>query len=150
MIIIYNDHVWWSCMMIIYDDHLWWWYMMIIYDNHIWWNCWWSYMMIMYDDHISWSCMMKMLMNKLFFHSFISNMLGDLWDVFRHHHWCLGHYVEPLSTNTFSGKTFLQEEEVFEWHFNLIRSFKRPIWSRFTCPFPFFVFLFSYLFYSAY
>ena len=37
MIIIYDDHTWWSYMMIIiYDDHhTWWSYRMIIYDSHI-------------------------------------------------------------------------------------------------------------------
>ena len=45
-IIIYDDHIWWSCMMVMYD--------MIVGDHHIWW----SYMMILYDHHIWWSHLM--------------------------------------------------------------------------------------------
>ena len=66
MMIIYDDHIWWSYMMIIYDDHTWWsWryddHMLMIYDDHIWWSYMMmimSYMMIIYDDHIWWSYMM--------------------------------------------------------------------------------------------
>ena len=38
-------------MMIIQDDHIWWSYMIIINDHH---HMWWSYMMLIYDDY-QWS-----------------------------------------------------------------------------------------------
>ena len=94
MMIMYDDHIWWSCMMIIYDDHIWWSYMMIMYDDHtLWWymmirmiiyddHIWWSCMMIIYDAHVWWSYMMKMLVNNLTSMlkvDFVSEIFGDLF-----------------------------------------------------------------------
>ena len=54
-------------MMIIYDDHIWWSYVMIICDHHIWS----SYMIILHDDHI-WSSYMIIIRGLVWF--------GLVWD----------------------------------------------------------------------
>jgi hypothetical protein len=46
---------------------------------------------------------MKMLMNISNFDLF-SEMFGELWDMFWHHHWCLRNYLEPLTIILFERK----------------------------------------------
>ena len=73
-----------------------------IYD-HIWW----SDMMIIYDDHIWWSYMLKILMSILtntLKIDFVSELFGDLWDMFWHHYWYLKNYPDPLTIIQFSKK----------------------------------------------
>ena len=38
-----------------------------------------------------------------------SNIFGDVWDVFRHHHWCPGPYLGPSSTNIKKTQIFFPE-----------------------------------------
>jgi hypothetical protein len=104
MIIMYDDHVWWSYMIIVYDDHVWWSYMMIIYDDHIWW--WWSYMMItyiyIYDDHLWWSYIIYVMMicwGKFQKTQVVPKLFWDLWDMFWHHDWCLRNHLDLLTIN---------------------------------------------------
>ena len=74
-ITILGDHV--------YDDlHIWPWSMMIMYDDHIWWSCnhiWWSYddryiyMVIIYDEHVRWSYVMIIYED----HKYMVNIYDD-------------------------------------------------------------------------
>jgi hypothetical protein len=73
-------------------------YIIMIYDDRIWW----SYMII-YDDHAWWSYMMNLLMEIRETVS-VSDMFGDLWDMFWHHHWGLRNYLEPLTVSFFESK----------------------------------------------
>jgi hypothetical protein len=81
MMIIYDTNIRWSCMMIIYDDHIWW-----------------SYMMIIYDDHKWWSYMMKRLTGNRK-NYFVTELFGDVWDMFWHHDWCLKNDLDLPAIN---------------------------------------------------
>ena len=111
----YDDHICWSCVIIIDDDHIWSSYMMIIYDHHIWW----SYMMIIYDDHVWWKCWWT-CWRTFEKYGFASEMFGDLWDMFWHHHWCLRTYQEPLTiifSNKIKGSTKTQNARSAIFHY---------------------------------
>ena len=126
MMIMHDDHAWWSWMMIMDDDHAWWSWIMIMDSDHAWWSSlmiihdnhiWWSYMMIMYDDHI-WKSYMMIMMIMYDDHvwrkcwwtfsvfDLCTNMLGEVWGMFWHHHYCLGNHLEPISINISSNKIF--------------------------------------------
>ena len=107
MISIYDVHIWYPYMIFIYDIHIWISYMDIIYGYHIWisymdiiygYHIWIAYMDVIYDD-VWWKAMMKNLKSWLF-----SKMLGDVWNMFWHHDWCLRNYLEPVRNNFFSKK----------------------------------------------
>ena len=112
--IMYDDTVWWSCIMI------------IIYDDHVWWKFW----------RTNWNA------------SVSSNMFGDVWDMFWHHYWCLGNYLEPLSINLLptkinrSNKTRNNLIVIFHWSDNSKVSSEADLY---TCPFSF-LFYFLILF----
>jgi len=132
MIMIYDHDIWWSCMMIIYDDHVWWSCMMIIYDDHKRW----SYMMIIYADNV---------VEKLAIR-FFTEMVGDLWGMFWHHHWCLKNYLDPLTINLKKNinkckKTQNHRTVSFRYSNN---SKVSPGADLYT--FPFFMFLFVWIF----
>ena len=56
--LMYDDVVWWPCMMMkLYDDDVVWWRcIMMLYGDIEWWHC----MMTLYDDIEWWHCMMTL------------------------------------------------------------------------------------------
>ena len=45
--------------------------------------------------------MMEMLM-KISKFDFSSEVIGELWDMLWHHHWCIRNYLDPPTINLFS------------------------------------------------
>ena len=55
-------------------------------------------MMIIYDDHI-YDENDNEHVDEFWKIDFVSELFGDLWDMFWHHDWCLRNYLDPLTIN---------------------------------------------------
>jgi len=65
--LLFDDCVWWLCLMTVFDACVWWLCLMAVFDDCVWWLClitvfddcvWWLCLMPAFDDCVWWLCLM--------------------------------------------------------------------------------------------